>query len=87
MYTKFIEIQFDKQGRILGAAVRTYVLERSHVFQVSDPERNYHSFYMLCAAPPEVTSIILDFSIYLFFIFTMYLRVSINVSRMQRNLN
>ncbi|KAI7990220.1 Myosin-11 [Camellia lanceoleosa] len=46
-------IQFDKHGRISGAAIRTYLLERSRVCQVSDPERNYHCFYLLCAAPPE----------------------------------
>jgi myosin-5 len=48
-----VEIQFDQRGRISGAAIRTYLLERSRVCQVSDPERNYHCFYMLCAAPPE----------------------------------
>lgn len=53
-FGKFVEIQFDRQGKISGAAVRTYLLERSRVCQVSDPERNYHCFYMLCAAPPEV---------------------------------
>ncbi|XP_019181500.1 PREDICTED: myosin-6-like [Ipomoea nil] len=52
-FGKFVEIQFDKRGRISGAAIRTYLLERSRVCQVSDPERNYHCFYMLCAAPPE----------------------------------
>ncbi|CAK7331694.1 unnamed protein product [Dovyalis caffra] len=55
-FGKFVEIQFDKHGKISGAAVRTYLLERSRVCQVSDPERNYHCFYMLCAAPPEVIS-------------------------------
>jgi len=49
-----VEIQFDQKGRISGAAIRTYLLERSRVCQVSDPERNYHCFYMLCAAPKEV---------------------------------
>ncbi|XP_010526481.1 PREDICTED: myosin-14 isoform X1 [Tarenaya hassleriana] len=52
-FGKFVEIQFDQGGRISGAAIRTYLLERSRVCQVSDPERNYHCFYMLCAAPPE----------------------------------
>ncbi|KAJ4849765.1 hypothetical protein Tsubulata_012029 [Turnera subulata] len=52
-FGKFVEIQFDQRGRISGAAVRTYLLERSRVCQVSDPERNYHCFYMLCSAPPE----------------------------------
>ncbi|CAK7356900.1 unnamed protein product [Dovyalis caffra] len=52
-FGKFVEIQFDKNGRISGAAIRTYLLERSRVCQISDPERNYHCFYLLCAAPPE----------------------------------
>ncbi|KAF5746964.1 Myosin family protein with Dil domain [Tripterygium wilfordii] len=52
-FGKFVEIQFDKHGRISGAAIRTYLLERSRVCQVSDPERNYHCFYLLCAAPQE----------------------------------
>ncbi|CDY45087.1 BnaA02g04890D [Brassica napus] len=52
-FGKFVELQFDRSGRISGAAVRTYLLERSRVCQISDPERNYHCFYLLCAAPPE----------------------------------
>ncbi|KAH9713487.1 Myosin-17 [Citrus sinensis] len=52
-FGKFVEIQFDKNGRISGAAIRTYLLERSRVCQISDPERNYHCFYLLCAAPHE----------------------------------
>ncbi|KAK9671716.1 hypothetical protein RND81_12G049800 [Saponaria officinalis] len=52
-FGKFVELQFDEKGRISGAAIRTYLLERSRVCQVSDPERNYHCFYMLCAAPKE----------------------------------
>ncbi|GAV57235.1 Myosin_head domain-containing protein/IQ domain-containing protein/DIL domain-containing protein [Cephalotus follicularis] len=52
-FGKFVEIQFDGRGRISGAAIRTYLLERSRVCQVSDPERNYHCFYMLCAAPSK----------------------------------
>ncbi|KAL8039440.1 hypothetical protein ABFX02_10G037200 [Erythranthe guttata] len=54
-FGKFVEIQFNNNGRITGAAIRTYLLERSRVCQVSDPERNYHCFYMLCAAPKEDT--------------------------------
>ncbi|XP_048137335.1 myosin-11 isoform X2 [Rhodamnia argentea] len=52
-FGKFVEIQFDNRGRISGAAIRTYLLERSRVCQISDSERNYHSFYHLCAAPQE----------------------------------
>lgn len=50
-FGKFVEIQFDRSGRISGAAVRTYLLERSRVVQIADPERNYHCFYQLCASP------------------------------------
>ena len=46
-FGKFVEIQFNKAGRISGAAVRTYLLERSRVVQVNDPERNYHIFYQV----------------------------------------
>jgi myosin heavy subunit len=53
-FGKFVEIQFDKNGGISGAAIKTYLLERSRVCQISNPERNYHCFYLLCAAPPEV---------------------------------
>ncbi|KAL2230174.1 UNVERIFIED_CONTAM: Myosin-8, partial [Sesamum indicum] len=52
-FGKFVELQFNSRGRISGAAIRTYLLERSRVCQVSDPERNYHCFYLLCAAPAE----------------------------------
>ncbi|XP_040862230.1 myosin-11 isoform X1 [Glycine max] len=52
-FGKFVEIQFNKYGRISGAAIRTYLLEKSRVCQISDPERNYHCFYLLCASPPE----------------------------------
>ncbi|KAL0376866.1 UNVERIFIED_CONTAM: Myosin-7 [Sesamum calycinum] len=54
-FGKFVELQFNSRGRISGAAIRTYLLERSRVCQVSDPERNYHCFYLLCAAPAEVS--------------------------------
>ncbi|XP_062101076.1 myosin-15 [Humulus lupulus] len=49
-FGKFVEIQFDANGRISGAAIRTYLLERSRVVQITDPERNYHCFYHLCAS-------------------------------------
>ncbi|CAI5530892.1 unnamed protein product [Closterium sp. Naga37s-1] len=53
-FGKFIEIQFDQRGRVSGAAIRSYLLERSRVVQIADPERNYHCFYQLCAgASPE----------------------------------
>ena len=56
-FGKFVEIQFNKTGRISGAAVRTYLLERSRVVQLTDPERNYHVFYQASLLPAERSSI------------------------------
>ncbi|XP_072981787.1 protein OPAQUE1-like [Typha latifolia] len=53
-FGKFVEIHFDRTGRISGAAIRTYLLERSRVVQITDPERNYHCFYQLCASGKDV---------------------------------
>ena len=50
-FGKFVELHFNKAGRISGAAVRTYLLERSRVTQLSDPERNYHIFYQVQIEP------------------------------------
>ena len=47
-FGKFIEIQFDGEHRISGAAIRTYLLERSRIVNIDDPERNFHVFYQLC---------------------------------------
>jgi len=47
-FGKFVEIQFDGDWRISGAAIRTYLLERSRLVSINDPERNYHIFYQLC---------------------------------------
>ncbi|GFS43461.1 myosin family protein with Dil [Actinidia rufa] len=47
-------LAMPKQLGTTTQAIRTYLLERSRVCQISDPERNYHCFYLLCSAPPEV---------------------------------
>ncbi|KAL0095549.1 P-loop containing nucleoside triphosphate hydrolase protein [Phycomyces blakesleeanus] len=52
-FGKYIEIQFDKQYNIVGAKVRTYLLERSRLVFQPQIERNYHIFYQLCAGAPE----------------------------------
>lgn len=57
-FGKFVEIQFNKAGRISGAAVRTYLLERSRVVTPTDPERNFHVFYQVSYSnlPPWMLS-------------------------------
>ncbi|XP_060917899.1 unconventional myosin-Vb isoform X3 [Labrus mixtus] len=49
-FGKYIQIGFSRQYHIIGANMRTYLLEKSRVvFQAVD-ERNYHIFYQLCAS-------------------------------------
>ncbi|BDA45618.1 Myosin-17 [Coccomyxa sp. Obi] len=48
-FGKFVEIDFDGAGRVSGASINTYLLERSRVVSVNAPERSYHIFYQLCA--------------------------------------
>ncbi|KAG0093543.1 Myosin type-2 heavy chain 1 [Podila epicladia] len=53
-FGKFTEIQFDKERNIIGARIRTYLLERSRLVYQPEHERNYHIFYQLVAgAPPS----------------------------------
>ncbi|KAI7867641.1 P-loop containing nucleoside triphosphate hydrolase protein [Spinellus fusiger] len=51
-FGKYIEIQFDKDSNIVGAKIRTYLLERSRLIFQPEVERNYHIFYQLCAGVP-----------------------------------
>uniref|UniRef100_A0A671VMH3 Myosin VC n=1 Tax=Sparus aurata TaxID=8175 RepID=A0A671VMH3_SPAAU len=48
-FGKYTEISFDKKYRIIGANMRTYLLEKSRVVFQADNERNYHIFYQLCS--------------------------------------
>ena len=48
-FGKLIDIAFDCAGKIKGASVRTYLLEKSRVTHQAEGERGYHVFYQLCA--------------------------------------
>uniref|UniRef100_A0A8B9NLF6 Myosin VC n=1 Tax=Accipiter nisus TaxID=211598 RepID=A0A8B9NLF6_9AVES len=49
-FGKYTEISFDQSYQIIGANMRTYLLEKSRVVFQSENERNYHIFYQLCAS-------------------------------------
>uniref|UniRef100_A0A8C3Y8F3 Myosin VC n=25 Tax=Passeriformes TaxID=9126 RepID=A0A8C3Y8F3_CATUS len=49
-FGKYTEISFDQNYQIIGANMRTYLLEKSRVVFQSENERNYHIFYQLCAS-------------------------------------
>ncbi|KAG8180741.1 hypothetical protein JTE90_004696 [Oedothorax gibbosus] len=49
-FGKYIEIDFNGRYHIVGANMRTYLLEKSRVTFQAPEERNYHIFYQLCAS-------------------------------------
>lgn len=52
-FGKYLEILFDKKVDIIGAKIRTYLLERSRLVFQPATERNYHIFYQLCCGASE----------------------------------
>lgn len=48
-FGKFIQIDFNRSHHIVGASMKTYLLEKSRVVFQAENERNYHIFYQLCS--------------------------------------
>ncbi|KAF7294483.1 Myosin motor domain-containing protein [Mycena kentingensis (nom. inval.)] len=61
-FGKYIQLLFDTNRHIVGARVRTYLLERSRLSYQALTERNYHVFYQLTAglSSDELTDLGLD---------------------------
>ncbi|KAM6553591.1 hypothetical protein CsatB_014353 [Cannabis sativa] len=51
-FGKLIEIQFSTLGKICGANIQAFFLEKSRVVELVNGERSFHVFYQLCAAAP-----------------------------------
>ncbi|XP_077994009.1 unconventional myosin-Va-like isoform X2 [Glandiceps talaboti] len=68
-FGKFIEIGFNRQNTIIGANMRTYLLEKSRVVFQASEERNYHIFYQLCASHelPEFKDLALNDTDYFYY--------------------
>ena len=52
-FGKYIEIMFDEETNIIGARIRTYLLERSRLVFQPLKERNYHIFYQLLSGATD----------------------------------
>ena len=48
-FGKFIRVKLAEDGRVMGADVETYLLEKSRVVSQNQGERSFHVFYQLMA--------------------------------------
>jgi myosin heavy subunit len=49
-FGKYIDIAFNKTGKLSGASIETYLLEKVRLIHPSPGERNYHVFYQFLKA-------------------------------------
>uniref|UniRef100_A0A8C5ATW2 Myosin-10-like n=1 Tax=Gadus morhua TaxID=8049 RepID=A0A8C5ATW2_GADMO len=52
-FGKFIRVNFDVAGYIVGANIETYLLEKSRAIRQAKDERTFHVFYQLLAGAGE----------------------------------
>ncbi|CAG8715040.1 8302_t:CDS:2, partial [Racocetra persica] len=64
-FGKFIRIEFNSSGQIVGANIERYLFEKSRVTYQTPEERNFHIFYQLLrGASPQIKSeLLLDGSL------------------------
>ncbi|KAF0478682.1 hypothetical protein F8M41_023950 [Gigaspora margarita] len=56
-FGKFIRIEFNSSGQIVGANIERYLFEKSRVTYQTPEERNFHIFYQLLrGASPQIKS-------------------------------
>ncbi|KAL3639882.1 hypothetical protein CASFOL_014850 [Castilleja foliolosa] len=52
-FGKFIDIHFSATGKLCGAKIQIFLLEKSRVVQLAQGDRSYHIFYQLCSGAPS----------------------------------
>ena len=52
-FGKYIDIRFTNKGKLSGAQIETYLLEKVRLIHPSEGERNYHVFYQFLSRATE----------------------------------
>ena len=52
-FGKYIDIRFSSSGRLCGARIDTYLLEKVRLIRQTEGERNFHVFYQLLEAASD----------------------------------
>ncbi|XP_006657835.2 myosin-1 isoform X2 [Oryza brachyantha] len=53
-FGKLTEIHFSETGKLSGAKIQTFLLEKSRVARRATGERSFHIFYQLCSGAPPL---------------------------------
>jgi myosin heavy subunit len=53
-FGKYIDIRFTRSGKLAGASIETYLLEKVRLIHPGPGERNYHIFYQFLASATPV---------------------------------
>jgi myosin-5 len=53
-FGKYIDIRFTRNGKLTGASIETYLLEKVRLIHPAQYERNYHVFYQFLACVDRV---------------------------------
>ena len=61
-FGKYIKLYFDQMdGKVIGAEIKNYLLEKSRVVGCTEVERNYHAFFFIMRGCPDELAVQLGF--------------------------